>query len=251
MEKKMMKKKIIIVAVIIVSGLLIGCASQNSNMGETKPFAPLPRSSQPAPYFIQPGDQLDIKFFYNPELNETITVRPDGKISLQLVDEIQAAGLKPSQLDKVLTEKYAYELKKPVITVIVKSFGGQRIYVGGEVNRQGLIMLAGNMTPLQAVLNSGGFKETANPESAIIIRKGLDNRPVPIRMNLDDAMQGKTGSADFLLQPNDIVYVPKSAIAKANKFVQQYIQDLLLFRGVSLGFSYELHSEPTKTEVVN
>ncbi len=229
---------------IIASGLLISCASQNSNMGETKPLAPFPRSSQPAPYFIQPGDQLDIKFFYNPELNETVTVRPDGKISLQLVDEVQAAGLKPSQLDEVLTDKYSLELKKPVITVIVKSFGGQRIYVGGEVNRQGLIMLAGNMTPLQAVLNSGGFKETANPESAIIIRKGLDNRPVPIRMNLADARQGKTGSVDFLLQPDYIVYVPKSGIAKANKFVNQYIENLLLYRGISLGFTYQVNRFP-------
>jgi protein involved in polysaccharide export with SLBB domain len=239
----MMKKKIIVVVAIIASGLLISCASQNSNMGETKPLAPSTRSSQPAPYFIQPGDQLDIKFFYNPELNETVTVRPDGKISLQLVDEVQAAGLKPSQLDDVLTERYAYELKKPAITVIVRSFGGQRIFVGGEVNRQGLITIAGNMTPLQAVFNAGGFRETANPASAIIIRKGLDNRPVPIEINLDDAMEGKTGSADFLLQPDDVVYVPKSAIAKANKFVNQYIENLLLFRGVSLGFSYELHAD--------
>ena len=239
------KRTIQIVALItLIFAVLVGCASQQSNVvPETAALAPPPRSTQPAPYFIQPGDQLDIKFFYNPEINETVTVRPDGKISLQLVDEVQAAGLKPLELDDELTKKYAYELKKPMITVIVKSFGGQRIFVGGEVNRQGLITIAGNMTPLQAVLNAGGFKETANPESAMVIRKGTDNRPVPIQMNLMDAMQGKTGSADFLLQPDDIVYVPKSAIAKANKFVNQYIEDLLLFRGVSLGFSYEVHSE--------
>ena len=236
-------KKLIVVLSIIASGLLISCASQNSNMIETKSPASMTRSTQPAPYLIQPGDQLDIKFFYNPEINETVTVRPDGKISLQLVDEVQASGLKPSQLDEILTKEYAQELKKPMITVIVRSFGGQRIFVGGEVNRQGLITIASNMTPLQAVFNAGGFKETANPGSTIIIRKGPGNKPVPIAMNLDDAMQGKTGSADFLLQPDDIVYVPKSAIAKANKFVNQYIEDLLLFRGVSLGFSYEVHSE--------
>ena len=225
----------------VIFGLLSGCASQQSNVAPEAAVLKASSPSQPAPYRIQPGDQLDIKFFYNPELNETVTVRPDGKISLQLVDEIQAAGLAPAALDKVLTEKYAYELKKPAITVIVRSFGGQRIFVGGEVNRQGLITMAGNMTPLQAVFNAGGFKETANPASALIIRKGPDNRPVPIRMNLDDAMQGKTGSTDFLLQPNDVVYVPKSAIAKANKFVNQYIENLFLFRGVSLGFSYEVN----------
>ena len=233
----------ILALVTVIFGLLFGCASQQSNVTPEAAALRASSSGEPASYFIQPGDQLDIKFFYNTELNESVTVRPDGKISLQLVDEVQAAGLKPSQLDKVLTEKYAYELKKPVITVIVKSFGGQRIYVGGEVNRQGLITIAGNITPLQAVLNAGGFKETANPESTIIIRKGPGNKPVPIAMNLDDAMQGKSGSAGFLLQPDDIVYVPKSAIAKANKFVNQYIENLLLFRGVSLGFSYEVHSE--------
>ena len=189
------------------------------------------------------------RFFYNPELNETVTVRPDGKISLQLVDEIQAAGLAPTALDKVLTEKYAYELKKPDITVIVRSFSAQSVYVGGEVNRQGLIDLRAGMTPLQAVLNAGGFSETALPEGAIIIRKGPEKQPIPIPVDLTDALHGTGPAAMMQLQPYDVVYVPKSAIAKANKFVQQYIEDLLLFRGVSLGFSYELHAAPTTTKI--
>ena len=88
---------------------------------------------KPAPYVIHAGDQLDIKFFYNPELNESVVVRPDGKISLQLIDEIQAAGLQPAELDQKLTDLYSRELKKPVLTVIVRSFTGQRVYVGGEV----------------------------------------------------------------------------------------------------------------------
>ena len=233
----------LIISGIIVSLLFIGCASQNQNvMPASAALTPFQASStEPAPYFIQPGDQLDIKFFYNPELNETLTVRPDGKISLQLIDEVQAAGLKPSELDDILTKKYSHELKKPSITVIVKSFSGQRIYVGGEVNRQGLIAISGNMTPLQAVFNAGGLKETASPENAIIIRKGPGNKPVPIALNLEDAMHGKAGTADFLLKPDDIVFVPKTAIAKANKFVNQYIENLLLFRGVSFGFSYQVN----------
>ena len=229
-----------ILLIFFVIYMFAGCATKSAVAPNTATVASF---GEPAPYFIQPGDQLDIKFFYNPEINETVTVRPDGKISLQLVDEIQAAGLKPLQLDNVLTEKYGQELKKPVVTVIVRSFSGQRVYVGGEVNSQGLINLRAGMTPLQAVLNAGGFKETAKPESAIVIRKGLDNRPVPIKMDLTDAMYGKSGNADFLLQPHDIVYVPKTAIAKADKFVNQYIEKLLLFKGVSLGFSYELHSD--------
>lgn len=237
----MQKRKIfqILALAMVIFGMLYGCASQKPNVqSETAVLTAAPQ--KPQDYLIQPGDQLDIKFFYNPELNESVTVRPDGKISLQLVDEVQASGLKPSQLDADLTEKFAYELKKPMIAVIVKSFEGQRIYVGGEVNRQGLVNFTGGMTPLHAVLVAGGFMETASPENVIVIRKGPGNKPVPIEMNLMDAMQDKNGNADFSLQPSDIVYVPKTAIAKANKFVNQYIEKLFLFRGVSLGFRWDL-----------
>jgi hypothetical protein len=99
------------------------------------------------------------------------------------------------------------------------------------------------MDPVQAVFQAGGLRETAKPEAAIIIRKGPDNKPVPVRLDLEDYMNGNGEEPFFELQPNDIVYVPKSYIAKANKFVNQYIEQLLLFRGFSLGFSYELHTE--------
>jgi protein involved in polysaccharide export with SLBB domain len=197
----------------------------------------------PAPYVINAGDQLDIKFFYNPELNESVVVRPDGKISLQLIDEIQASGLQPAELDQILTDLYSRQLRKPVLTVIVRSFSGQRVYVGGEVNRQGLITLQPGLTALQAVFQSGGFRETAQPAETLIIRKGSGAKPVPLRIDLSEVMAASDPNADFQLQPDDIVFVPKSAIAEANKFVRQYIEELFLFRGVSLGFTYEIHSD--------
>ena len=138
----------IILANILAMGL-IACAT--SQPVAIPAQAQTTAAQRPAAYVIHAGDQLDIKFFYNPELNESVTVRPDGKISLQLVDEIQAAGLQPSELDQRLTELYSHELKKPVLTVIVRSFTGQRVYVGGEVNRQGLITLQPGLTALQAV----------------------------------------------------------------------------------------------------
>ena len=232
----------ILALIMVIFGVLFGCASQKANVNpEAATLTPTPQ--EPQDYLIQAGDQLDIKFFYNPELNEAVSVRPDGKISLQLVDDIQAAGLTPSQLDEFLTQKYSKELRKPVVTVIVTSFKGQVVYVGGEVNTPGLVDLKAGMTPLQAVINAGGFKETAMPEGAIVIRKDKDNQPIPVRVNLKDALYGNSSGFDIQLQSYDVVYVPMSAIAEANKFVKQYIQDLLLFRGVSLGFSYELHAD--------
>jgi protein involved in polysaccharide export with SLBB domain len=222
--------------------LLPACTTQRSAIKDnSRSIQAAPKS--PPEYLIQINDKLDIKFFYNPELNESVTVRPDGKISLQLVDDVQAGGLTPSQLDKALTDQYSRELKMPVISVIVQSFAGHSVYIGGEVNRPGLIELTPGMTPLQAVIQAGGLKETAMPGGVIIVRKGPDNRPIPMRLDLQSSFYGNHSAASLQLQSSDIVYVPKTFIAKANKFVKQYIEDLLLFRGVSLGFSYQLHSE--------
>ena len=239
-----MKKqsKFIIPAVLVAIAFVLSCTS-DPVVRNAVPVAQAPSQDQPAKYVILPGDELDIKFFYNPELNETITVRPDGMISLQLVDEVRAAGMTPAELDQYLTDQYARELRKPVVTVIVRSFTGQRVYVGGEVNEQGLIELQPGLTPLQAVFQAGGFRETAQPAEAIVIRKDANNRPVPVKVDMTAAMNGNAESKNFRLQPDDVVFVPKSAIAKANKFVRQYVEELFLFRGVSLGFSYELHSD--------
>jgi protein involved in polysaccharide export with SLBB domain len=238
----MMAVRKLLVLIVALSSILAGCSYSNTT---TPAVETTPEKNQQLvqPYAIQPGDSLDIKFFFNPELNESVIVRPDGYISLQLVDEVLVAGLQPRQVDDMLTEKYSRELKKPAVTVIVKSFAGQRIYVGGEVGVQGLLAMPAGLTALQAVMQSGGFKVTAQPSETLVIRKGPDNRPVPMRVDLSAALNGNTNAPDLILRPDDIVYVPKSPIAKANQFVNQYIEQLFLFRGVSLGFTYELHAD--------
>jgi protein involved in polysaccharide export with SLBB domain len=238
----MMAARTLSVIVVGLASILFGCSYSNTT---TPAVETTPEKNQQLvqPYAIQPGDTLDIKFFFNPELNENVTVRPDGFISLQLVDEVLVAGLQPHQVDDILTEKYSRELKKPAITVIVKSFSGQRVFVGGEVGQQGLLAMPAGLTALQAVMQSGGFKITAQPSETLVIRKGPDNRPIPMRVDLSSALNGKTNSPDLILRPDDIIYVPKSPIAKANQFVNQYIEQLFLFRGVSLGFSYQLNND--------
>lgn len=220
--------------------LLLGCATQKTLVTREIPPVTAPALGQQE-YVIQAADELAIKFYYNPELNETVSVRPDGRISLQLIDDVLAAGLTPAELDEVLSRKYAQELEKPAVTVIVRTFTGQKIYVGGEVNKQGLIDLSSGMSALEAVIHAGGFLETADPEQAIVIRKAADNRPFPIPVDLKSAIYGRGSGTRMSLHPFDIVYIPKSFIAKANKFVNQYIAQLLMFNGINFGFSYELH----------
>jgi len=244
-----MKKKTILYVLLPVALCLIAACSSTKTI-EKKAIAPMPMTTavqKPAPYLIQPGDSLDIKFFYNPELNETLAVRPDGKISLQLIDDIQASGMEPAKLDEILTLRYSKELRKPVLTVIVRTFSSQRIFVGGEVIRPGLIELGPDMDPIQAVFQAGGIRETAKLKETILIRKGANNQPVPIRLDLEAAMAGNGHGANYQLQPNDILYIPKSGIAKANLWVAQYIQELLLFNGWSFGFGYNVRENVSVT----
>ena len=236
--KKNRKSCFLFLAAWALALSLFSCNSHQE--GLLKPSDPaVVQASLPAvEYIICQGDQLDIKFFYNPELNESVTVRPDGNISLQMLDDVRAAGQTPNQLDRFLTEAYSRELKKPVVTVIVKSFSAQRVYVGGEVKTEGLINLRSGMTPLQAIFEAGGFAETSAPEVAVLIRKGPKNEPIPILLDLEKALYGSGPAASMMLLPEDVIYVPKSGIALANKFVNQYIEKLLLFRGFSMNFWY-------------
>jgi protein involved in polysaccharide export with SLBB domain len=193
-------------------------------------------------YRLNPGDILDVKFFYNPELNETIMVRPDGRISLQLANEVMAAGLTPEELRKALSTKYAKEINKPEVSVIVRSFSMQRVYVDGEVFRPGMLPLAGPVTVHQAISAAGGFRETARRTDVIIIRQ-VQGRPVPLRVNMEEVLNNQDPSQDVLLAPFDIVYVPRSNVAEVNKWIDLYIRRNVPI-GAGIGAGWTLGGTP-------
>jgi polysaccharide export outer membrane protein len=193
-----------------------------------------------ADYRLRPGDDIEVKFFYHPELNETLMVGPDGKISLQLIDEVLAAGLTSSQLDEVLTKEYAKYLENYSISVIVRQYSGLKVYVGGEVARPGFLSLKGNMSVLQSILAAQGFKDTAKPENVILLRKGPDNKPVATVIDLASVMSGGKMENDIYLMPSDIVYVPKTWIAKAGVFTDQYLRKVFFVDGVINGVGWAL-----------
>lgn len=193
-----------------------------------------------ADYHLRPGDEIEIKFFYHEELNEISIIGPDGKISLQLIDEILAAGLTTSQLDEVLTKEYSKHLENVTISVIVRVYSGLKVYVGGEVMTPGFYSLKGNMSVLQSIFAANGFKETAKPENVIVIRKGNQNRPVAMAIDLEPVLSGDQTENDIYLMPSDIVYVPKTFIAKAGVFVDQYFRRVLMIDSVISGIGWAL-----------
>jgi protein involved in polysaccharide export with SLBB domain len=186
-------------------------------------------------YILKRGDQLTVKVFGRPELEETLQIRPDGMISVQLLDDVPAAGRTPSELDALLTERYAEFFRDPEVTIIVRSFSGNQIYVGGEVERPGAIPLVGDLTALTAVLYAGGFKGTARTDSVILLRDGGDQKAIVRRLDLKAVLND--GQQDELLAPYDVIYVPMSRIAKVDKFVDEYIRKLLPIT-LTAGFQY-------------
>ena len=191
-------------------------------------------------YFLRPGDAISIKFFYHPDLNETLMIGPDGKISLQLIDDVLAAGLTTSQLDELLTKEYDQYLKHTSISVIVREYSGLKAYVGGEVMRPGFISLKGNMSVLQSIFEAQGFRETAKPENVVLIRKGPGNKPVAMVIDLESVISGEQMENDIYLMPSDIVYVPKTFIAKVGKVVDQYLRRVLFVDSILQGVGYAL-----------
>ncbi|MDR4497502.1 MAG: polysaccharide export protein [Candidatus Scalindua sp.] len=166
-------------------------------------------------YLLQPGDQLSIKFFYNPNLNEEgingegIIVLPDGRVSLQLVQGVMAAGMTVKEFTNLLKEKYSQILEKPDITVIVLR-SKQKVYVGGEVEEPQMINLEGPMTVLQSILQAGGFKDAARHSKVIVIRHNVDNTRQIIPVNIKEVINGTDLTQDINLVPNDIVYVKEA-----------------------------------------
>ena len=193
-------------------------------------------------YILQAGDTIDIKFFYYPELNDLVTIRPDGKISLQLIDEVAVEGLSPSELDDVLTKKYSGRLSFPEVSVIVRQFAGLNVYVGGEVNNVGIIPIFGRLTVLQAILRAGGYKDSAELKNVVILRNQKTEEPLFMIVNLKEDLTTYAMRNDVELIPQDIVFVPKTGIAKLNQFVDEYITELIPIT-LNFGLMYNLNPE--------
>jgi protein involved in polysaccharide export with SLBB domain len=194
-------------------------------------------------YQLRQGDELQIKFFNNSDLNANVMIGPDGKISLQLVGEVLAAGLTSSQLDDVLTEEYLKYLQHVNINVVVREYAGLRVYVGGEVNSPGFYSLKTNMSVLNAILVAKGWKETAKMENVILVRKGPGNRPVAMAIDLKPVIAGEQIENDIYVMPSDIVYVPKTWVGKAGIFVRQWLRDVFFVDRILNGVGYALGYE--------
>ena len=157
-------------------------------------------------YRIGPQDVLQIDVWKEPEITRTIPVRPDGKISLPLLNDVQAAGLTAMQLAALIKEGLTKYLTNPQVTVTVTGINSMRVFLTGEVTRPGALPLLPNMTVLQAV-SSGGFTQFARLNNIYVLRVE-SGRQVKYPFHYKDVVKGKRAEENILLKPGDVIVVP-------------------------------------------
>ena len=211
-----MKKWVLGVAILVLSFAATPLVAQKSSGAKAKASqATASRnaaaSAQPATtdpsYVIGAEDVIDISVWKEPEITRTIPVRPDGRISLPLLNDVQAAGLTPMQLAAVITKRLKKYLADPQVTVIVTEINSQRYYIMGEVTRAGAYPLLPNMTVLQALSGAGGFTPYAKL-SGIYLLRTVDGRQVKFPFNYKEVLKGKNVDENRVLKPGDTIIVP-------------------------------------------
>src|ERR1700723_3028653 len=158
-------------------------------------------------YVIGPQDVLDISVWKEPEVSRIVPVRPDGKVSLPLLNDVQAAGLTPAQLAVQITESLKKYVTSPQVTVIITTINSQRVYILGEVTRPGAFPMLPGMTVMQALSSAGGFTPFAKMKSIYVLR--TDNgKKVKFPFNYKEAINGKNSEQDIQLKAGDTIVVP-------------------------------------------
>ncbi len=201
---------------------LAGCAGSHSPaVPSYDPAAPLPE------YRLGFGDVIEVRFYQHEQFNRTQTIRPDGRITLERIGDVMAAGLTPTQLDSAITEKYRSFVLDPELTVFVQEFGSQVVAVLGEVKTPGLYPVSGATTPLDVIAAAGGQTIAARLTSVILLRRDRQGELVPHRLDLRRFDQKSPMPENWLLRGGDILYVPRTVIGSLNAFMSQVYDTIL------------------------
>jgi polysaccharide export outer membrane protein len=200
---------------------LVGCATTSPLPVAGPDLAP---DEPPATYVVQRGDQLEIRVLNLPELEQQVLVRADGRISASLLDDVEAAGLTTEALAARLAAGWEPFFVQPHVTVIVRKFATNIVYVGGEVDAPGVVPLRNRMTSIKAVFFAGGLLNTAQVTNLILLRDAGGTPDVMV-INLERVLEGL--DPDIVLRPYDVLFVPKSRIARVNVWVEQYVKRVI------------------------
>lgn len=172
-------------------------------------------------YRLQPGDVVEVQFRYSPEFNQTVTVQPDGYVSLEIGGDLKVAGMTVEQTRLAILRKASARLQDPVATVILKEFQKPYFVVAGEVATPGKIEMRERVTAIQAIMLAGGLKEGAKSSQIVVFRKLNSSDLAEVKLlNLKSIRRTSDLENDLTLQPGDMVFVPRDKITKIERFMR-------------------------------
>jgi protein involved in polysaccharide export with SLBB domain len=214
-------KSALVVSAILGAMFISGCGGMKPAVTPEQLSAdPLPKET------LVPGDVIEVKFYYTPELNENQMIRPDGTITMQLIGKVIAQGKTPKELRGDLIRLYGPELKKPEVEVIIKTKEDRKVYVGGEVKTPGLVEIPGQLTVLEAIKRAGGFKRPEANTSKVLLVRQENGKNAGCVIDMQKVLEGQEKQVVYL-HPHDVIYVPPTSLTKANDWVEQCISRML------------------------
>lgn len=201
--------------------VFVGCARMQPAMTMDQLAAdPPPKET------LVPGDVVDVKFYYTPDLNENQMIRPDGTITMQLIGKVMAQGKTPKELRRDLIRLYGPELKKPEVEVIIKTKEDRKVYVSGEVKNPGLVEIPGRLTLLEAIKRAGGFKRPEANTSKVLLVRQENGKNAGCVIDMQKVLEGQEEQVVYL-HPHDVVYVPPTSLTQVNDWVEQSISRMI------------------------
>jgi polysaccharide export outer membrane protein len=171
-------------------------------------------------YRLQPGDVLEVQFRYSPEFNQTVTVQPDGYITLEIAGDLKVAGFTIDQTREAVLRQARTRLQDPVATVLLKEFQRPYFVVSGEVNAPGKVEMRQRVTAIQAIMLAGGMKETAKSSQVVVFRAINSDMAEVKLLNLKSIKKTSDLENDLTLQAGDMVYVPRDKLSKVERYMK-------------------------------
>jgi polysaccharide export outer membrane protein len=210
-----MKRKDLIIGMLVVASAFVNAQTPAAGKDKKAANPPAQTSNPPAQaattdpsYQIGTEDVLAINVWHETEMSRAVPVRPDGKISLPLAGEFQAAGLTPAQLEDAIRTKLQALMQNPQVTVMVQEVRSQRFSIMGEVNKPGAYPLNGRMTVLEAIAAAGGLRDFAKTKKMYILRRTPDGATARVKVDYKGMVEGKVDDPAMTLQARDTIVVP-------------------------------------------
>ncbi|HYM73153.1 MAG TPA: polysaccharide biosynthesis/export family protein [Stellaceae bacterium] len=212
---------------VVVAGLLLGglagCTPSAPKLASADAVAGgVPLTGE---HVLAPGDEFEIRFPFYPDLNDKVTIGPDGRLSLQLINTVAVGGLTVSEATKLVNERYARVIRDPQATLTVRNFAPQQIFVDGWVANPGLVRSDVPLTVSRAIAQAGGTKSGAHTDAILVLRRSRDGKIHYYQVALGD-YAGAGGGEDPILSSYDVVFVPKTALGSIGDFLANYVKNI-------------------------